>query len=244
MGSIRKFAKLFTPPIVTRLVQKKPRIYGIPDENLYKPVFSPWLGLKPFDELLARVRTVSLVSPDRCWVLHTLAQQALALNGEIWEAGVYKGGTALLFRETMQNCPGKTLRLFDTFEGMPETNQRYDLHKKGDFSDTSLEGVRSHVGDLPWVNYHKGFIPDTFAGRENDRIAMAHVDVDIYSSIIDCCEFIYPRLTPSGFMVFDDYGFPTCPGARQAVDEFFSTRIEKPLVLPTGQAVVVKAAVN
>ena len=42
-------------------------------------------------------------------------------------------------------------------------------------------------------------------------------------------------------MVFDDYGFPTCPGAKAAVDEFFHGRKEVPLVLPTGQAVVFAA---
>jgi O-methyltransferase len=39
-------------------------------------------------------------------------------------------------------------------------------------------------------------------------------------------------------MVFDDYGTPTCPGARLAVDEFFADKNENPLIIPTGQAVV------
>lgn len=42
-------------------------------------------------------------------------------------------------------------------------------------------------------------------------------------------------------MLFDDYGFPTCPGARQAVDEFFDDKPETPLVLPTKQAIVNKS---
>jgi len=41
-------------------------------------------------------------------------------------------------------------------------------------------------------------------------------------------------------MIFDDYGFPTCPGAQQAVDEFFEDKPEVPLVLTTGQALVFK----
>jgi hypothetical protein len=41
-------------------------------------------------------------------------------------------------------------------------------------------------------------------------------------------------------MLFDDYGFPACPGARKAVDEFFRDRPEAPVVLATGQAVVIK----
>lgn len=41
-------------------------------------------------------------------------------------------------------------------------------------------------------------------------------------------------------MVFDDYGFLGYPGAKQAVDEFFTERIESPIYLPTGQCVVIK----
>ena len=41
-------------------------------------------------------------------------------------------------------------------------------------------------------------------------------------------------------MIFDDYGFPSCPGARQAIDEYFMDKPEKPLILATGQAVVFK----
>jgi len=83
-------------------------------------------------------------------------------------------------------------------------------------------------------------MPATFAEREKARIAFAHVDVDIYRSVLDCCEFIYPRLVQGGFMLFDDYGFASCPGARRAVDEFFLDAPETPIVLGTGQAFVIK----
>jgi O-methyltransferase len=57
---------------------------------------------------------------------------------------------------------------------------------------------------------------------------------------MDCLNFIWPRLSQGGFIVFDDYGFPTCPGARAAVDEFFHAKDFRPLCLPTGQALVFK----
>ena len=41
-------------------------------------------------------------------------------------------------------------------------------------------------------------------------------------------------------MVFDDYGFPSTPGAKKAIDEFFLNRPESVFVLQTGQALVVK----
>jgi O-methyltransferase len=123
---------------------------------------------------------------------------------------------------------------------MPDTDPHRDRHRKGDFSDTSLEAVRERVGNRDVVSFHPGFIPDTFKGLEDQAIALAHIDVDIYKSVIDSCDFIYPRTLAGGFLIFDDYGFATCPGARKAVDEFFRGKPEVPLVLPTGQAVIVK----
>jgi O-methyltransferase len=45
-------------------------------------------------------------------------------------------------------------------------------------------------------------------------------------------------MVSGGFIIFDDYGMPSCPGARAAVDQFFADKPEKPLALHTGQALV------
>lgn len=240
INSARNLAVELVPPIALRAVCRLLVGSRIPDGHLYGPLFSPWRGLGGFAALAAEAGQRTLVSPDRLWVLYSVARQALAVPGDFYEAGVFRGGTAkLLTRVLEDDRTGRTLRLFDTFAGMPETDAARDLHRAGVFAETSLEGVRAFVGEKG-VSYHPGFIPATFAGREGDRIALAHVDVDIHQSVADCCAFIYPRLSPGGVMVFDDYGFPSCPGARLAVDEFFAALPEVPLVLPTGQAVVVK----
>lgn len=221
------------------LASPPPAPPAIPDGAFYRPLFSPWRGLGDFARYLEVARARTLVSPDRCWVLYSLLRQALRLEGEIWECGVYRGGTAaMMARVIADEQPGRLLRLFDTFTGMPDTDPAVDLHGKGDFADTSLESVRDFVGGGPSVSYHPGFLPGTFKGLESSVVAFAHVDVDIYKSVWDCCEFILPRLRPGGFMVFDDYGFPSCPGARASVDAFFARTDLVPLVLPTGQAVV------
>ena len=224
--------------------KKRPPVTGIPDAEFYTPVFCPWLGYGEFKHYYDRAKQHTIVSMDRFYTLFTLASQALSLPGDIWECGVYKGGTAILFAELIASkaCAEKKLHLFDTFQGMPETDPEKDLHRLGDFADTSLSAVMERVGRPDTVRYHPGFIPETFAGLETAQIAFAHIDVDIYQSILDCCQFILPRLTLGGFMVFDDYGFPSCPGARAAVDEFFKDRPEKPLVLSTGQAIIFKSS--
>jgi O-methyltransferase len=189
---------------------------------------------------MARPRT--LVSADRCYVLYRLMRQAMHLDGDVWECGVYAGGTAAMLAGLMrQAAQDKKLYLFDTFEGMPAVDAERDLHARGDFADTSLESVRRFVGGEPCV-YRKGRIPETFAGLESARISLAHIDVDIYHSVMDSLKFIWPRLTRGGFLVMDDYGFPTCPGARAATDEFFADKTSLPLCLPTGQAVIFKGS--
>lgn len=217
----------------------------IPNADLYKPLFSPWIekGNNDFSQLMKKVSNNTLVSVERCYVLYILGSQCLFLNGVFFECGVYKGGTALLLAGILDQADfrnKKKLFLFDTFEGMPETDSEKDLHKQGDFSDTSLEAVKSYVGHPEITFFVKGLIPDSFTGMEDLVISFAHIDVDIYSSVIECCRFIYPRMEKGGIMIFDDYGFPSCPGAREAVDLYFKDKPEFPLVLSTGQALVFK----
>jgi O-methyltransferase len=100
--------------------------------------------------------------------------------------------------------------------------QKKDWHKKGDFSDTSLETVREYVGFEEIVKIRKGLLPLTFQGLEDWKFCFAHIDLDIYRSIWDTLDFVWPRLVAGGCVIFDDYGFPSCPGAREAVDEFFA----------------------
>jgi O-methyltransferase len=247
MRRLEKFLKLFIPPIISvpirnrRKRRKEQRYDNIPDRQFYDGVFSPWLGYGEFGPLFSEIRQFTLVSSARAWIIYSLAKQSLSVSGNFYEAGVFRGGIALLLRKVLEKKSGdRQLRLFDTFAGMPQTNAQKDIHQEGDFSDTSLEGVQSLVGTPAFVTYHPGFIPASFAGLEFDIIAFAHIDLDIYQSILDSCHFIYPRLSSGGVIVFDDYGSMSCPGAREAVDRFFADKPEVPLVLPTGQAIVFK----
>lgn len=213
----------------------------IPDAWAYQPLFVPWLCDDEFMAAFSVVAPTTIVSVDRCHLLWTLALQATRIEGEFFECGVYQGGTARLLAEALApRADGRRLHLFDTFSGMPDTSE-HDLHHRGDFAD-GLARVERFVGHPELVALHAGVIPETFAGLEDVRIAFAHIDVDIYQSIIDCCAFVYPRLEAGGAMVFDDYGFASCPGARKAVDEFFAGKPERPLVLANGQAVVIRLA--
>jgi O-methyltransferase len=71
-------------------------MHQIPDQEFYKPVFSPWLGYGEFASFFNQGNQATLVSPDRCWILFSLLRQAIHLEGDIWECGVYRGGTATM----------------------------------------------------------------------------------------------------------------------------------------------------
>jgi len=226
----------------TLSAEEKSKICSPEHYDVYQSelIYCPWQSDAIFSAYFSVIRNYTLASSLRCWNIYSLVRQCASLDGEIWECGVYKGGTALLMKllrdDFMKNS---RICLFDSFEGMPETHVFRDVHKAGDFADTSLESVKRLVG-IEGVAYHAGFIPSTFEGLNSDAIAFAHIDLDLYDAILESCKFIYPRLVKGGVMVFDDYGFPSCPGARIAVDEFFLEKAEFPLVMPSGQCVVMK----
>jgi O-methyltransferase len=215
----------------------------VPDAHLYQPLYSPWEGAADYADHERVIRPHTLVSRDRCHVLWRTLQQALRLPGDLVECGVFRGGTALLEARTLAAAEADTrrqLHLFDSFQGMPEDISKAESFRPRDLDRTSPNHVRDLLADYPFVRLHVGFIPDTFAGLELGPVAWAHIDLDIYEPIRDAIALLYPRLVPGGFLVFDDYGFPSCAGARRAVDEAFADKPEVPLCLPTGQCLVVK----
>jgi hypothetical protein len=194
-----------------------------------------WRSDPVFQPIWKRAERFTLVEPASCYVLFRAAQHARSLDGDAAELGVYRGGTARVIAEVLSD---RAFHLFDTFEGMPAVDSRHDSMNAGDLKDTSVDGVRSVLDGVGKPEFRQGFFPETTAGLEDAKYSFVHVDADIYRSVLDACEYFYPRLSRGGVMVFDDYGFVTTKGARDAVDEFFADKSETPLYLPTGQAVV------
>lgn len=218
------------------------RLCGIPKWEL--PVVLPngydiYQNNPKLQHLFAIIDSHTLVDRNRIAMLWQFALSTRDLNGDVAEVGVYKGGTARLLAEVYSDLP-KSIYLFDTFGGMPETLPDKDWHKAGDFSDTTLLEVQDLMKGFPKAEIRKGFFPDTAKGLEDSIFSFVHIDADIYKSVWDSCDFFYKRLVSGGVMIFDDYGFTTCPGAKEAVDAFFKDKPEIPIYLKTFQAFVVK----
>ena len=253
----KKIVKGLLPPFLLTLFdwiknyKKNAARKNILRSELYTPLYSPWVKIKSECEGYETIKMNTLLSDERLYTLFWAADRASKISTDFhevsWvEVGVYRGGTArylanlmgLLCSET--NGTNVCLKLFDTFSGMPSVNEVYDFHRKGDFSDTSLQHVKDLIGKSERVHLYEGFVPTTFQGLEDIRCSLVHIDVDIYQSVLDSCDFLYSRMLIGGVMIFDDYGFPSCPGAREAVDYFFADKVEAPFVLGTGQAIIIK----
>jgi len=211
-------------------------LIGASVEVINKNLYRPWESDSVFQSLLKQVTGFSVGNNFKLHVLYQLIQSTSNVVGDIAEVGVYRGGSAKFLVEIGK---GKQVYLFDTFAGMPEVSDK-DMHKEGDFASTSLEAVERFLGDHDNLSLFKGIFPETAEAIDDKRFSLVHIDVDIYQSVKDCSEFFYYKMNPGGVMLFDDYGALICPGAREAVDEFFAKRSDFRLYLPTGQFMVVK----
>ena len=98
--------------------------------------------------------------------------------------------------------------------------------------------MQAFLADLPAISFYPGRFPST-AGQCRERaFSFVHLDVDLKSSTLACLEFFYPRMRPGGVILTHD--FPYLDGVRAAFDQFLSGRRERPVELPSSQAMLIK----
>lgn len=154
----------------------------------------------------------SLLSAEKFNSLLALAQRAKALPGNVAELGVFQGGALRALAELM---PDKTCYGFDTFEGLPEEHWNpSEPHRPGEFSNTSYDRL---LETLPSnCKLVRGLFPESAVIIE-DRFCLAHVDFDFEEGTRAAIEWLLPRMTTGGIIVFDDYRWPNCPGVESAI---------------------------
>jgi ADP-heptose:LPS heptosyltransferase len=186
-------------------------------------------------KVLERCQLNSLLDPRRILaVLELVKLAASRCDGEVIEMGVYRGGSAAAIGWMLRRAKlERVVHLFDTFGGMPPAME-HDTHEEFDFADTSTanvaESLNRVVPGFPF-QFHPGLFSNTLAEVSGRRFCFAHIDADLYHSVREACEFAYPRMDRGGIILFDDYGAPSCPGAKKAVDEFFRDKLEKPTLV-------------
>lgn len=179
-------------------------------------------------------------SLDRKYTLSQLMSLTLDIDGDTAECGVYKGASSYFICKATAST-GKKHHLCDSFSGLSAPLAVDGDHwTQGDLS-TPESAVAHTLSDFDHYVVHKGWIPDCFSGLQSSRFSFVHIDVDLYQPTRDAFQFFYPRMNTGGLILFDDYGFSTCPGAKRAVDEIIGELpAQRLILLPTGQAFLIK----
>ena len=183
--------------------------------------------------------------------LYTLWQAVAGLQSDapIAEVGVYRGGSSRFLLEALR-FHGRSNQLYacDTFSGHVDVNEALDGPHKVDlqFTDTSVDDVRAHLAGFSNVHLVPGDFRTTSAELAGiPEFSFVHIDVDVYPVIGFCLDFLSRRVRPGSFIVIDDYGFSTCRGAWEAVEEFVAASPAfRRVHLLTGQALLVRIADN
>ena len=206
--------------------------------------YSPWLEDADFLSTYQTVKPNTLVDMYRAYSLWTLLSQTKALEGDILEVGVWRGGTGCLIAARAKTLGiACTTHLCDTFQGVAKAGSNDSIYRGGEHNDASAEIVGRLVSQLGLLNVEirEGLFPDQTAIEiEQNRFRFCHIDVDVYESARQTLEWIWPRLVPGGVVVFDDYGFINCDGVSQIVNEQSNNDDRITLHNLNGQAVIVK----
>lgn len=185
---------------------------------------------------------------ERKFNLFNIARGVRHVSGDIAECGVFRAASSFLMLSASEGT-GKKLHGFDSFEGLSKPDESDAVMSAHTFewkeNDLAVpeDIARRNLGLFPnLVTLYKGWIPERFHEVKDTAFSIVHIDVDLFQPTLDSLEFFWPRLSPGGVIICDDYGFETCPGAKKAMDEFFEKHNQSVIHLTTGQGIVIKPA--
>jgi O-methyltransferase len=188
---------------------------------------------------------------QRHYTLNHLLRIALTqADGDVCEVGCWRGLSTYQLAQRIKDSGNQVaLHVFDSFQGLSEywsedvpQSETLDIEQVRAMVACPLSVVQDNLKEFDFIKFYPGWVPERFHEVASSRFAFVHIDLDLYQPIRDAFNFFYPLLSRRGVMVFDDYGFPTFPGAQQAVDEILKT-LDNPFFvpLPSGQAFLVKS---
>lgn len=166
---------------------------------------------------------------------YELYKEIVQLPGHIVECGVYKGSSLLRFasfREVLESPYSRKIIGFDAFGRFPvDKEDANDSAFVQRFSTEGGEGISR--SSLVEVLLHKKFenvelvegdicstVPQYVSDHPELKIALLHIDVDIYQPAQIILDQLFDHVVPRGLVVLDDYG--TVAGETRAIDEFLA----------------------
>ena len=164
-------------------------------------------------------------------IYHLLSQVLVfGVEGAVVEMGAHEGQSAILIQEVI-NYHGKNteFHVYDSFCGLPQLHE----HDAGGYLlpgdlKTSMSILLNNFAQrgLQPPFTHRGWFCDTLPDELPRRICFAHIDSDLYSSVTECLEAVYSKLSNNAIVVIDDYDWEGLPGVKIAVEDFLRDKPE------------------
>ena len=170
----------------------------------------------------------------------SIADESGVLNaGDYCEFGIFKGYTFLHAQKVAGRYSTDTMRFFgfDSFEGLPPpkgadlVNDGHQPFYEGQYA-ASIDYVTAQLdkGGADWSRTHlvqgyfnESLVREDVANHKIEKVSIALVDCDLYSSTVDVLDFLDSRLVDGAIVLMDDwksYGDAADKGQPQALKEF------------------------
>lgn len=197
--------------------------------------------------------TDNIFRQSRFYSTFQLADYAAGLpHGDVVECGCWHGHSALAIA-TLLAARGFTGRfhVFDSFEGglsdfKPQDESFFQLSGEEKLAQTrqfasDLAFVQSVLAPFPFVELHRGWIPEVLGQYRPEATRLVHIDVDMYEPTKAALDYFWDSVVPGGCIIIDDYNHSVFEGATRAVDEFLAGKIPRLVYkVPLGSAFILK----
>ena len=170
----------------------------------------------------------SLTCDEEVEALLSKLDTTLDVPGDIVECGCFLCGTTVLMAKHLQqrSC-SKRILACDTFRGFDPAEfarerRQGTISGEGDFTENDLQYVQRKIerlGVTEQIVLVGGLFQETLESLPGP-FAFAFIDCDLHDSMLYAARVIWPRLSPGGCCVFDDYANDAFRGATRAIDTF------------------------
>lgn len=158
--------------------------------------------------------------------LTTLLKSLIAtknLSGDVVELGCYRGITTRFMCETLQDLKSnKRVHVYDSFQGVPakmaeDEGSDLDIPEGGARASFDQFAATFRGAHFPPPIVNEGWFEDTLPDKLPEKISVAFLDGDRYSSMKISLESVIPRMSEGGIIIMHDY--QCLAGAKKAIDE-------------------------
>jgi O-methyltransferase len=174
----------------------------------------------------------SMVGLHRLDNIQACAETVLrdGIPGDFIETGVWRGGSTIFMRALLRvhGVTDRTVWVADSFAGLPPPDEKkYPADTGSKFHEyeilaVSLDQVQRNFAAYglldDQVRFLQGWFRDTLPTAPIERLALLRLDGDMYESTMDALTALYPKLSPGGFCIIDDYH--AVPACAKAVEDY------------------------